>query len=120
VLPRYSIDIFQPIGVGVEEIATHHATARTLLHPSRPNPLRSSTTVHFDLAGIAAQTVHVQIFDVNGRRVRTLVNASLTPGEYESSWDGRSEAGDRVSAGVYFVRLVTRDADQAQKVVVLD
>lgn len=120
VLPRYSIDIFQPIGVGVEEIASHHATARTLLHPSRPNPLRSSTTVHFDLAGQAAQTVQVQVFDVNGRRVRTLVNASLTPGEYESSWDGRSEGGGRVSAGVYFIRLVTRDADQSRKVVVLD
>lgn len=120
VLPRYAVDIFQPVGVGVEEIASHHTTERTLLHPNRPNPLRTSTTVHFDLAGKVAQSVSVEVYDVNGRRVRTLVNASLTPGEYESSWDGRSEAGKRASAGVYFVRLVTPDVDQSRKVVVLD
>ncbi|MFN8179831.1 MAG: FlgD immunoglobulin-like domain containing protein [bacterium] len=119
VLPRFASDIFQPVGVGVSELPSHHATQATVLLPTRPNPVRSFTTVRFDLAGRAAQPVSVDVFDVSGRRIRTLVNSALAPGQYEASWDARAESGRRVAAGVYFVRLVTRDVDQTQKVVVL-
>jgi len=120
VLPRFGVDVFQPVGVGVLELPSHHATERTVLHPSRPNPLRTTTRVRFDLAGTTEQAVRVAVFDVGGRHVRTLVDDRLPPGEFETSWDGRGRGGKRVAAGVYFVRLVARDVDTSRKVVVLE
>lgn len=120
ILPRFGTDIFQPVGVDVVELPSHHETRATELFPSQPNPLRASTRVRFAVAGRDAQPVHVDIYDVNGRHVRTLVDGELTPGEFEVTWDGRSQSGKRTAAGVYFVRLTTRDADRSRKVVVLE
>ncbi len=119
-LPRYSDDIFQIVGVGVSELPAHHATAATALHPNRPNPVRQFTEIRFDLAGSRDQLVRLDVFDVTGRRVRTLVDGPLPPGEFEVAWDRRGDGGQRVAAGVYFARLVTESADLSQKMVVLD
>ena len=120
VLPRMTADVFQPVGVGAQELPSHHAIARTELHGAQPNPLRTNARVRFDLGGTTTERVRVEVFDVNGRRVRTLVNESLAPGEYETSWDGRESAGRRVAAGVYFVRMVAGGVEQSKKVVVLE
>ena len=119
-LPRFGTDLFQPVGVDVVELPAHHETQLTELFPSQPNPLRTSTRVRFTLAGREAQPVHVDVYDVHGRLVRTLVSGSLTPGEFEVPWDGHTHSGKRVAAGVYFVRLVTKDTDASRKIVVLE
>ncbi len=119
-LPHSATDIFQPVGVGVQELPSHHATVRTQLHPTEPNPVVTRARIRFDLAGARDQLVRVDVFDVNGRRVRTLVDEHLTPGEYESMWDGREVGGRRVAAGVYFVRLLAGGEDHSRKIVVLE
>ncbi len=119
-LPRFGTDIFQPVGVDVIELPSHHDTRATVLHAPQPNPVRASTRVRFDLAGRDAQPVRVDVYEVNGRHVRTLVNGALPPGEFEVSWDGRARGGKRVAAGVYFVRLAAPDAQLSRKVVVLE
>jgi flagellar hook assembly protein FlgD len=48
--------------------------------------------------------VTLEIFDVLGRRVRTLVDRPLRSGSHESVWDGSDQSGDRVVPGSYFVR----------------
>ncbi len=119
-LPRFGTDIFQPVGVDVIELPSHHETRATALFPPQPNPVRASTRVRFDLAGQGTRPVRVDVYDVNGRHVRTLVNGALPPGEFEVSWDGRARAGKRVAAGVYFVRLDASGTELSRKVVVLE
>jgi hypothetical protein len=119
IMPRYQSDIFQITGVGVDELPSHHAAARTSLHQNSPNPFRPSTTVTFDIAGREEQPVRLEVYDVAGRAVRTLVDELLRPGSYETRWDARDERGDRVAAGIYFYRLVTPAADETRKMVVL-
>jgi flagellar hook assembly protein FlgD len=48
--------------------------------------------------------VQLEIFDVSGRHVRTLVDRVLGAGEHRANWDGRDDAGSRVGSGVYFAR----------------
>jgi hypothetical protein len=121
ILPRYADDIFQIVGVGVSELPAHDATVKSALHPNRPNPVVSFTEIRFDLAGSRDRNVRLDVFDVTGRRVKTLVKGVLPPGEFEVIWDRRSDGGGRVSAGVYFARLVSEDGvDLTQKMVVLD
>jgi len=71
-----------------------------------PNPFVSATTIRFDHP--RAGPVRLAIFDVTGRRVRTLLDAAVAAGLQSVAWDGRDDAGRRVGAGVYMARL---DAD---------
>jgi flagellar hook assembly protein FlgD len=51
--------------------------------------------------------VEIDVFDVNGRLVRTLVRSTLGPGERCVAWDGRDRRGLAVSSGMYILRLST-------------
>ena len=78
-------------------------TAFRLLAP-RPNPARERVQLEFQLP--RSEAVDAQIFDVAGRRTRTLLAGQvLGPGDHLLSWDGRDAAGASAPAGLYLVRL---------------
>lgn len=82
-----------------------------------PNPFNPTTTIGYSIA--AAQRVHLVVYDVGGRRVRTLVNGPQPASHYNVEWDGRNDQGQRVSTGVYFYRLEAGDFAQTRKMVLL-
>lgn len=63
--------------------------------------------------------VRVEIYDVLGRRVSTLLEGLQPPGEVAVLWDGRVQDGRRVGAGPYFYRVEAGTATVAGAVVVL-
>lgn len=75
----------------------------TNLHPVRPNPASKSTAVGFTLA--EAGRARVDVFDVRGRRVATLVDRELGRGSHAVSWRACTDHGIPVSPGRYFARL---------------
>jgi hypothetical protein len=77
--------------------------AECALHQNYPNPFNSSTQISFTLA--APKLVRLDVFDLLGRRVRTLVNSRLGSGTFKIRWDGLDERGVRVASGVYIYRL---------------
>ncbi len=90
-----------------------------VLHQNYPNPFNPSTTVRFDLpAGdVPFYDVQLEIFDVRGQRVKTLLKGKYAPGSYALQWDGTGERGDRVPSGIYIYRLITPDFRQAHKMI---
>ena len=68
-----------------------------------PNPFNTTTYLRFYLRRTAL--VHLAIYNVQGQRVRTLVDASLDAGVHRTRWDGRDERDRSVAAGLYFVRF---------------
>lgn len=74
-----------------------------LLLRTAPNPFRSSTTIRLRLG--SRGDVWLAIFDLGGRYVRTLLRGSLGTGESSVTWNGLSDAGQRVPSGLYFCRL---------------
>jgi hypothetical protein len=68
-----------------------------------PNPSPSHISLAFDLD--SAGRAQVQVFDVAGRLVRNLLDASLESGPHKVDWDGRDDAGGLEPAGIYFYRL---------------
>ena len=71
-----------------------------------PNPVsgsNSGTRIAFQLP--SSGRVHLDIYDIGGRRVRSLVNANLDAGARSAFWDGRNDAGQPVASGVYLYRL---------------
>jgi len=76
---------------------------RLVLGPGRPNPFRVATRLQFTLAH--AGHARIQVFDLRGRLVRTLLDGFLPAGEASASWDGRDARGTRQAPGIYLVRL---------------
>ena len=73
------------------------------LHGNAPNPFNPETVIGFDLP--AAGPVRVEIFDVVGQRVRTLVSGERAAGTHQVVWDARDESGVSVSTGTYLCRM---------------
>ena len=86
------------------------------LRPSAPNPFSSRTSITFDLP--RTLPVSLVIFDLGGRRVKTLLsNFSLAPGTHSYVWNGRDESGTRVEAGLYFCRMDAGAERQSSRLV---
>jgi hypothetical protein len=82
------------------------------------NPASFESRIGFALGLEGA--AHLDVYDLAGRRVRTLINDQLHPsGRFESLWDLRDESGRRVSSGTYFVRLESVQGSASGRVVVV-
>jgi hypothetical protein len=89
--------------------------AVTRLLPSAPNPFLGSTQIRFALAEPGDATVRVYALD--GRLVRTLLDAALSAGEKSVTWDGRDEVGRALAAGTYIVRFQAANVTESQRVM---
>jgi hypothetical protein len=75
----------------------------------------SSSRLSFTLP--ASGRVKLEVFDVQGRKVRTLLEQDAAPGEFAVSWNGLDDHGARVVKGVYFARLVSGEQVSERKIV---
>lgn len=82
------------------------------------NPLRRGATIAFALA--QGGKVRAEVFDVAGRRVRVLHDGELIPGHHEWPWNGLSDGGSSVAAGLYVIRVETEAGVATRKLVVLE
>jgi hypothetical protein len=88
------------------------------LSQNYPNPFNPTTTIKYTLK--ERTQVSLRIYNVAGQLTRTLVNEVKSPGEvHAATWDGRNDAGQSVSSGVYFYKLVAGDYVQTKKMVLL-
>jgi hypothetical protein len=97
-----------PVGIGDDPV-----TRRMELGPNHPNPFRDATRISMALP--SRDQVLLQVFDVSGREVGTLVDEDLDGGLYEI----HLQAGS-LSPGLYFVRLRTSQGTASRKILLLD
>jgi len=96
------------------EILSH-----TKLSHNYPNPFNPTTTITFTLAGKTASHVRLEIFNIKGQKVRTLVNHDLNPGKHQLVFNGRDDQGHIVATGLYFYRLQTNNYQAVRKMILL-
>lgn len=82
-----------------------------------PNPMRGWTTVRFTLPEPAG--VRLAIFDLSGRRIRTLADRPYGAGAFETPWDGRDTRGVAVDPGLYWARLEVAGRTLSARIAVL-
>jgi hypothetical protein len=87
----------------------------TKLCQNTPNPFNSSTTIQYEL-GEPGQAL-LQIYDMNGAVVKTLVQGRQTAGLHTVTWNGTTNTGSRAGTGMYFYRLQTDDGVQTLKLM---
>ncbi len=91
-----------------------------LLSQNFPNPFNPQTTISFDVPdGEGAVPVKIEIFNLRGQLVKTLLDGEKTPGKYELVWDGRDSRGDDVSSGIYLYTMKVDGFNQTRKMVLL-
>jgi hypothetical protein len=79
--------------------------AELALHPPRPTPFREETLLRLDLPRDAP--VRLEVFAIDGRRRAVLLERALPAGVHQIVWNGRDAAGNRLPAGVYWLRAAT-------------
>ena len=79
-----------------------------------PNPFNPVTTIRFDIPAETQHPISLQVYDISGRMVKTLVNKKLKPGQHEIQWNASQH-----SSGVYFLRMETALFSKKQKMILL-
>ena len=87
------------------------------LHQNYPNPFNPITTLRYDLPEDAQ--VRIIIFDITGRKIKSLVNDQQSAGFKSVIWDATNESGQPVSAGMYLYRISAGEFHQVKKMVLL-
>lgn len=88
-----------------------------VLQQNLPNPFAPSTTIQFQLH--EASSVGLVVYDLEGRRVRTLIDRNLPAGLHSAVWRGLDDQGGACSSGVYFYRLEAGDHLETREMILL-
>jgi hypothetical protein len=91
--------------------------AQLELAQNYPNPFNLETTLEFALP--AAGSVRLEIYDLLGRKVATLLNSDLSAGKHRVQWHGNLASGGIAGSGIYYCRLSTSRGDLVRKMLLL-
>ncbi|MGD1047645.1 MAG: LamG-like jellyroll fold domain-containing protein [Candidatus Krumholzibacteriaceae bacterium] len=100
-----------------EEYDAPFVPKATALMQNFPNPFNPSTVLTFDLVSPAHVTI--QIFDVSGRLLRTLLDERQDAGRHHVEWNGINGNGSSVPSGIYFYRMQTQGYSATKKMIII-
>jgi len=92
-------------------------TSTTVLRACRPNPISSAATLSFRLA--QAMPTQIELFDLRGRKVKTIHNGTLAQGEHRIGFDAVDDQHRRLATGIYFVRMQTTERTEVRQLTVV-
>ncbi|MBU0474069.1 MAG: T9SS type A sorting domain-containing protein [Bacteroidetes bacterium] len=87
------------------------------LNQNYPNPFNTSTTITFEIP--KSSNVRLEIFNLLGEKVNTLINENLIAGTHSAIWKGENNEGITAASGIYFYRLKTNDFFEVKKMIYL-
>jgi hypothetical protein len=89
----------------------------TELRSNYPNPFNPVTTIRFSIENV--RNVNIDVYNVRGQRVRTLVNGVFATGSHVVVWNGTDDNGYAVSSGIYFYRMTAGEYSAVRKMILL-
>ncbi len=93
---------------------------RFALHANYPNPFNPLTHIGYELpSGQVRNRVMLAVYDLLGRKIRTLVDESQPAGFHYATWDGRNESGLAAASGVYFYKLTYGSFNATRKMLLI-
>lgn len=114
-LKRYTLTAWEVynggFSVGIQNISTEMPSSYSLSQ-NYPNPFNNTSNLKFEIVNLG--NVKLVIYDVRGREIQTLVNESLQPGTYETTFDGSN-----LTSGVYFYQLISGSYTETKKLLLL-
>ncbi|MCP4569819.1 MAG: M6 family metalloprotease domain-containing protein [FCB group bacterium] len=92
------------------------------LNQNFPNPFNPTTSISYLISygsGARIDRTRLELFDILGRKVITLIDREEAPGAYKVLWDGRDRDGQKAASGIYFYRLTRGDMKESKKMILL-
>jgi hypothetical protein len=105
---------------GIEETERAFGLGQSVVFSLRqnyPNPVLSRTLIKYSIASPCK--VELELYDITGRQVATLVNKNQKPGYYQVNWNIRNVSEKQLPNGVYFYRLTAGDWTETKKMVII-
>lgn len=90
---------------------------KALFVQNYPNPFNPSTTLQFGLK--QDSKVRINIYNIKGQKVKTLINENLPAGVHNVLWDGKDNTRSEVSSGVYFYNIETNHGSITRKMLMI-
>jgi Outer membrane protein Omp28/Secretion system C-terminal sorting domain len=95
--------------VNAQEILTNETPEEFSLSQNYPNPFNPETTIGFNIP--STSQVSIIVYDVLGREIATLLNDVVKSGSHTVIWNGRNSYSNKVTSGVYFLRMAAKSKD---------
>ena len=105
-------DLGQELGINNIDVPRSYA-----LHNNFPNPFNPETQIRFEIG--KQENVQLVIYDLLGRKVRTLVNENYSPGMYVIRWDAMNDNRNPVSSGAYIYRIKAGEFIDHKKMILM-
>ena len=109
--PEYLV----PADLTSAEPVTGYLQPSDMAAENYPNPFSTSTSIRFELD--KAKRVTVELFDMSGKHVKSLMNESVPAGQYSLDWNGTDDSGTRVPGGTYFYVLTADGLKVSKKMI---
>ena len=84
-----------------------------------PNPFNPSTTISFSLTAKDAKNAKLEIYNLKGQKVKTLVNEELAAGKHSVVWNGTDDSDKSVSSGIYFYKMRAGSYTSTKKMILM-
>jgi hypothetical protein len=97
--------------------ASDEVSAPSMLSQNYPNPFNPTTNIAYNVA--KAGKVSLEVYNVKGQLVKTLVNANQNVGGHTVVWNGDNNNGSKVSSGIYFYKLSNAGRNEMKKMVLM-
>jgi hypothetical protein len=104
-------------GVGIEDESDNNLPSGFGIKQNYPNPFNSETMIEFRIP--EPGYVSLEIYNILGEKVKTLVSEPMDIGNYKLRWDGLGNDNQPVPSGVYFYRLTSNSLNQTKKMTLL-
>ena len=88
------------------------------LHQNYPNPFNPSTQISFDVP-LSDESIMLNVYNILGQNVTTLVNGAMNPGRYTMEWNATDQMGNPVSSGIYFYELRSSSFTSRKKMLLI-
>lgn len=115
-----SFMIYKYVSTGIAESNKEFTSLQSLI--TSPNPFNNQTKISFNIP--SRSFVSVEIYDIQGRRLRELVGGYFVSGRYEVIWNGKDNNGLKVASGVYYVKLLTKSgiirSEKQEKIIYIN
>jgi hypothetical protein len=115
IMPRFKGDIPKATGVGIDD--TDLLPKTFALHQNYPNPFNPITTIKFDLPKDCH--VKIQIFNILGQKVKTLIDDRQEAGYKAINWNGLNDAGNQVASGTYIYMIKAADFNKTKRMTLI-
>jgi len=106
------LNVFEELVLSSNNIPNNFA-----LHQNYPNPFNPITKIDYNIPD--AVKVKIDIYDIRGRKVKSLLNKFQEPGFKSIQWNASNDLGEKVSSGMYFYKIETPEFKQTKKMILL-